>query len=107
VASTACPAADARPTSREIGSAFDDPGSPKVRVGVHTGEVIQQADEFFGQAVNYAARVAGAAAGGEILASGLVHDLVSTDREFRFAPPREVELKGIEGLQHLYPLAPG
>ena len=98
----------ARAIEHEIGSTFDDPGSPiKVRVGVHTGEVIQQADEFFGQAVNYAARVAGAAAGGEILSSSLVHDLVSTDQEFRFGPPREVELKGIDGLQRLFPLAPG
>jgi class 3 adenylate cyclase len=93
---------------REIGSTFDDPGSPiKVRVGVHTGEVIRHADEFFGQAVNYAARVAGAAAGGEILSSGLVRDLVSTDQEFRFGPPKEVELKGIDGPQRLFPLAPG
>jgi class 3 adenylate cyclase len=93
---------------REIGSTFDDPGSPiKVRVGVHTGEVIKQADEFFGQAVNYAARVAGAAVGGEILASSLVHDLVSSDRGFRFGDAREVELKGIDGLQRVYPLASG
>jgi class 3 adenylate cyclase len=93
---------------QEIGSTFDDPGSPiRVRVGVHTGEVIRHADEFFGQAVNYAARVAGAAEGGEILSSSLVRDLVSTDQEFRFGPPRDVELKGIDGLQRLYPLALG
>jgi len=98
----------AQAIEREIGATFDDPGSPiKVRVGVHTGEVIKQADEFFGQAVNYASRVAGAAAGGEILSSALVHDLVATDREFRFGPPREVALKGIDGLQRLYPLPPG
>jgi class 3 adenylate cyclase len=92
---------------REIGTTFNDPGSPiKVRVGVHTGEVIRQADEFFGQAVNYAARVAAAASGGEIVASSLVHDLVSSDRDLQFGPPREVELKGIAGLQRIYPLVP-
>jgi len=96
----------ARAIEREVGATFDDPGSPiKVRVGVHTGEVIKRADEFFGQAVNYAARVAGAAAGGEILSSSVVHDLVSTDRGFHFGPPRTVELKGIDGPQRLYPLA--
>src|SRR4051812_46753113 len=90
---------------RQIGTTFDDPGSPiRVRVGVHTGEVIRQADEFFGQAVNYAARVAAAAAGGEILASSLVHDLVASDQGFHFGDPREVELKGINGLQKLWPL---
>jgi class 3 adenylate cyclase len=90
---------------REIGRTFNDPGSPiKVRVGVHTGEVIRQVDEFFGQAVNYAARVAAAASGGEVVASSLVHDLVSSDRDLQFGPPREVELKGIAGLQRIYPL---
>jgi class 3 adenylate cyclase/ketosteroid isomerase-like protein len=92
---------------REIAATFNDPGSPiRVRVGIHTGEVIQQADEFFGQAVNYAARVVGAAAGGEILCSSLVHDLVSTDREFNFGASRDVVLKGIDGAQRLYPLTP-
>ena len=90
---------------RHVGQTFNDPGSPiRVRVGIHTGEVIKQADEFFGQAVNYAARVAAAAAGGEVLASSLVHDLVATDREFRFGEPRQELLKGINGMQRLYPL---
>ena len=91
---------------REIGSTFNDPGSPiRVRVGVHTGEVIKREDEFFGQAVNYAARVAAAASGGEILASNLVHDLVATDAGFHFGLPRELELKGIPGIQRVYPIA--
>jgi class 3 adenylate cyclase len=63
-----------------------------------------QADEFFGPTVNCAARVAAAANGGEIMASALVHDLVATDREFRFGEPREELLKGIDGPQRLYPL---
>ena len=89
----------------EITATFSDPGSPiRVRIGVHTGEVIRDADDFFGQAINYAARVAGAAAGGEVLASALVHGLVSSDREFSFGPHREVAMKGIEGGQPVYPL---
>jgi class 3 adenylate cyclase/ketosteroid isomerase-like protein len=89
----------------EIRGTFDDPGSPiRVRMGVHTGEVIRDANEFFGQAVNYAARVAAAGGGGEILASNLVHDLVSADRSFTFGAPREVEMKGIDGRQIVHPL---
>jgi class 3 adenylate cyclase len=89
----------------EIRATFNDPGSPiRVRIGIHTGEVIRHAHEFFGQAVNYAARVAAAGAGGEILASSLVHELVSTDRSFTFGPPREVIMKGIVGPQLVYPL---
>lgn len=90
----------------EIRATFNDPGSPiRVRIGVHTGEVIREEHEFFGQAVNYAARVAAAGAGGEVVASRLVHDLVSTDREFVFGLPREVAMKGIDGGQLVYPLA--
>jgi class 3 adenylate cyclase len=91
---------------RGIGEAFSDPGSPiSVRIGVHTGELISDADDFFGHAVNYAARVAGAAAGGEILVSTLVHDLVEATGTFSFEASREVELKGIAGPIRVYTLA--
>jgi class 3 adenylate cyclase/ketosteroid isomerase-like protein len=96
----------ARAIEQEVGAAFDDPGSPiSVRIGVHVGEVIHEAEDFFGHAVNYAARVTAAARGGETLVSALVHGLVATTGEFDFDAPREVELKGIEGLQRVYPLA--
>ena len=39
--------------------------------------------------------------------AALVHDLVSSDRGFRFGDAREVVLKGIDGVQLVYPLAPG
>ncbi|MGN6377736.1 MAG: adenylate/guanylate cyclase domain-containing protein [Gaiellales bacterium] len=90
-----------------IADTFDDPGSPiRVRIGVHTGEVASADDDFFGHAVNYAARVAGAAKGGEILVSAVVHDLVSPTGLFTFSDPREVELKGITGVSRLYALSP-
>ena len=94
-----------RQIERDITATFNDPGSPiQVRIGVHVGEVMQEADDFFGHAVNYAARVAGAARGGEALVSSLVHELVSPTREFAFELPRSVELKGIDGPQLVYPL---
>ena len=95
----------ARSIDREIRATFNDPGSPiKVRIGLHVGEVVHEADDFFGHAVNYAARIASAAGGGEIVASALVHDLVVQTGEFDFARAREVELKGIEGSQTVYAL---
>ena len=85
---------------------FRDPGSPiRVRIGLHVGETVHEADDHFGHAVNYAARVASAAAGGEIVVSSLVHGLLAQTGEFEFEQVREVELKGIEGLQEIYPLA--
>jgi class 3 adenylate cyclase len=85
---------------------FRDPGSPiRVRIGLHVGETVHEADDHFGHAVNYAARVASAAAGGEIVVSSLVHGLLAQTGEFEFDEAREVELKGIEGVQRVYPLA--
>jgi hypothetical protein len=37
--------------------------------------------------------------------SSLVHGLLAQTGEFAFEPAREVELKGVEGLQKVYPLA--
>ena len=41
----------------------------------------------------------------QVLLSFLVYGLVAQTGEFVFEPPREVELKGVEGPQRIYPLA--
>jgi adenylate cyclase len=43
------------------------PGFPSVRVGINTGSAVERGGDWFGGAVNVAARVSGAAAGGEAL----------------------------------------
>jgi class 3 adenylate cyclase len=73
-----------------------------VRIGLHTGEVIRDGDDFFGKHVNLAARVASQAAGGEILVSSLLHELASSTGDIEFGDDREVELKGLTGTHHLY-----
>jgi class 3 adenylate cyclase len=89
-----------------VGETFDDPGSPiRIRVGVHTGEILREADDFYGQAVNFAARVAAAAGGDEIVVSSVVRDLVASS-EFSFGEPREVELRGFAGIHRVYALEP-
>jgi class 3 adenylate cyclase len=89
-----------------IAQRFNDPGSPiRVRIGIHVGETIREADDFFGHAVSYAARIASQAAGGEVVVSSLVHDLLAQTGEFEFGEPRVVELKGIPGSHRIYPLA--
>jgi hypothetical protein len=95
--------------AHEFAAALHDEGGALV-AGVQgwtwgaTGEVVREADDFFGHAVNYAARVTGAARGAEALVSSLVHELVASMREFVFDPPRRVELKGIDDPQLVYPL---
>jgi class 3 adenylate cyclase len=91
---------------RAIAETFDDPGSPiRVRIGVHTGEVLAHADDFYGTAVNQAARVASAASGGQIFTSGLVRALVEGDHDLTFRDGPDVELKGLSGIHRLYELA--
>ncbi len=69
----------------------------RVRMGLHTGETIRDANKFFGRAVILAARIAAHARGGEILVSSLFRELTQRDSELPFGNVREVELKGLAG----------
>jgi adenylate cyclase len=98
----------ARAIQQAISQAFVDASPPiRIRIGIHTGDAIEEADHFFGTTVHYAARVASQAFGGEILVSSLVRDLVAGGPwSLSFLESREVELKGLEGQHRLYALAP-
>lgn len=80
-----------------------DPDAPRlrVRIGVHTGEPLKEADDFYGRAVNLAARIAAEARGSEILVSSLVRDLIESSGEFAFGDPTDAELKGLSGMHRL------
>jgi class 3 adenylate cyclase len=80
-----------------------DPDGPelRVRIGLHTGEPIREADDFYGKAVILAARIAAEARGSEVLVSSLVRELTESLGEFAFDAPTDVELKGLSGLHHL------
>jgi class 3 adenylate cyclase len=97
----------AREIQQTIDRAFADSSPPiRVRIGIHTGDAIQEADHFFGTTVHYAARVASHAVGGEVLVSSLVRELIADSAStMTFLEGREVELKGIEGQHRLYALA--
>jgi class 3 adenylate cyclase/ketosteroid isomerase-like protein len=95
----------AQAIQREVESAFAANSPPiRVRIGMHTGDALHEADRFFGTAVHYAARVASQALGGEVLVSNLVHELVAGP-DITFLESREVELKGLDGLHRLYAVA--
>jgi adenylate cyclase len=76
----------------------------RVRVGVHTGEVIAEEGDIFGKHVMFAARVGGLADGGEIVVSAIVREIASARGDLGFGEPRVVSLKGIEGEHAVYPL---
>jgi len=71
----------------------------RVRMGLHTGETIREADDLFGRTVILASRIAAEASGGQILVSSLLKELIESTGEFCFSPGREVALKGLSRLQ--------
>ncbi len=76
-----------------------------IRIGLHTGEAIRDADKFFGKTVIQAFRIADLAAGEEILTSSLTSELLRNAGDLHFDDGREVALKGLEGSHRVYSLA--
>jgi class 3 adenylate cyclase len=72
-----------------------------VRMGLHSGEVIKEEQDFFGRNVIVAARVASQANGGEILASSVLKALLSGS-DVRWGEKRVVELKGLSGEHEIW-----
>ncbi len=74
----------------------------RVRIGLHTGEALKDADDFFGKHVILASRIAGEAKGGEILASSLLKELTESVGDVPFGDSREAELKGLPGRWRMF-----
>lgn len=87
---------------QQIASESTDPDLA-LRVGVHTGDVVQAEDDYVGATVAKAARVAAAAEGGTILVSTTTAGLANGS-EFEFGEPITFELKGLGGRHQLQPL---
>lgn len=73
-----------------------------VRIGVHSGFVIADADDFYGRNVVLAARIADKARGGEILVSGAVKQYTESDPSLDFEHRGDFRLKGLTGEHDLY-----
>jgi class 3 adenylate cyclase len=80
-------------------------GEPlKVRIGVHSGFVIADAEDFYGRNVVLAARIADTANGGEILVSSAVKQYTETDPSFDFEHRGDFRFKGLHGEFAVYAL---
>jgi len=77
----------------------------EVRIGMHTGDVVQSNGDFFGTVVNKAARIAASASPGQILVSEASRSMVEGSPEFTFESPISVALRGIEGDHSISTLA--
>jgi adenylate cyclase len=61
--------------SRELGDAS---WCPQLRMGVHSGTAVRRGTDWYGSTVNVAARLADAAAAGEVLMSTSTRDLIDS-----------------------------
>ncbi len=66
-----------------------------VRIGMHTGFVIRELDDYIGRDVIIAARIADAARGGEILVSREVREFAAGEADLVFGEERTLDLRGL------------
>jgi class 3 adenylate cyclase len=94
----------ARAIQHAIASEFQarPEGPIRVRIGLHTGEVLKEEDDFYGRNVVLAARIAEQADGGEIVASAVVKELAGSGGDIGFDDEREVVLKGLSGTYRIF-----
>ena len=72
-----------------------DPITPKLRIGISSGEVAVDGEEFHGMPIVEAARLEAKAEAGQTLASAVVKTLVGSRRSLRFRDVGSLDLKGI------------
>jgi len=73
-----------------------------VRIGLNTGESIEEAGDYFGTAVTLAARIADRARGGQVLVSEVVRTVGGSLAGVDFRDAGRKQLKGIKGRQRVY-----
>ena len=73
----------------------------QIRIGIHTGDVIQSEGDFFGNVINKAARIASAADPNQILVSEITRVMVGNSGDFNFGSPKLVLLRGFESSQSI------
>lgn len=80
------------------------PSFPAIRIGIHAGPAVARDGDFFGAAVNLAARVAGVARAGETVCTEPVA-VIALSRQLAAARPMgTVRLKNVAGPVALYAL---
>ena len=73
---------------RIVASLEDDPAFPLVRIGIHSGEAVSHAGDWYGHTVNVAARLCAVAPGGEVLVSDATRSAAGRMRKVDFGERR-------------------
>jgi class 3 adenylate cyclase/YHS domain-containing protein len=81
-------------------------GAPAVRVGLHHGPAVERDGDFFGAAVNLAARVSGEAAGGEVLLTGKTAAMAPDLEGVLYEPRGRHELRNLKEPVELFAAVP-
>jgi adenylate cyclase len=93
-------APDAGPAMALAADAVEEVGTRPdllpVRVGVHTGPAVMRGCDWYGSAVNVAARLAAEAQPNEALVSATTRDAARGQLASRLGAPRELVLRGLE-----------
>lgn len=86
-----------------LGAHHETVGVLPVRMGLHTGEGVERDGDYFGTAVNRAARIAGAARGGQILCSAATHLVAHEGTDgYGFSDLGVFHLRGLAEPEHVY-----
>jgi class 3 adenylate cyclase/YHS domain-containing protein len=78
------------------------PEFPVVRVGMHTGRAIERGGDWFGAAVNLAARVSGAAGGSEVLLTEATREAAGELRAIELRQRGEQRFKNVRDSIRIY-----
>lgn len=82
-------------------------GKVRVRIGIHSGQVVAKDGDYFGENVALAARVADLASGGEVLCSDAVRESLDEDAQVELVDPTDpIELKGLPGQYVVWRVVP-
>jgi adenylate cyclase len=88
----------------ELIEAFTDADLPALRAGIASGPAWSRAGDWFGQSVNLASRVTGAARPGSVLCTAEVRD--AAPDEFLWSSAGRFRFKGVDGTVSLYRARP-
>ena len=81
-------------------------GFPGIRIGMHSGPAVERDGDWFGSAVNIAARVAGVAASGDILLTEATRSAGGEIDEVELTSAGRAELRGVSEPMRIYRASP-
>ena len=96
---------DMQSSLRELDASLSMEKKIPIRIGIHVGDVVQNSEDVYGDAVNIASRVEAQAEPGGICITQQVYDQVRNKFEFPMISIGKRELKNVESPIEIYRIA--